>query len=184
MLSINDRVRSRTYAWHVTFGDLLTLLVCFFLVLTQGIATEPLKPPNKQGLTDGDKRTDKNGIAFANQEKTFGLEERRSLVVLEREVYSGQFKKRIAEVVPNCVDNSDRRKSSVLVRLCQSFMAEDKRSISIVRGVYEAVSSDRRCVGRIAVRFDTVCSSDELKSQDRIGSVEFVTSEMSDGRRV
>ena len=52
MFSMYSQVRSRTYAWYVTFGDLLTLLVCFFLVLTHGTPTGLGENPYKQVLSD------------------------------------------------------------------------------------------------------------------------------------
>ncbi len=184
MFSMYSQVRSRTYAWYVTFGDLLTLLVCFFLVLTHGTPTGLGENPYKQVLSDENLKVDTNGTALASQKKTFDLEGQSFLVVSEREVHSGQFEKRVADRFANCLDSHHVRNISASVSLCRSFLAEDKRSASVVQGVYEAVSSALACIGKVVVRFDKGCLSDDLMDRDSIGSVEFIISELSDDRRV
>lgn len=184
MRSIYQHVRSRTYAWYVTFGDLLTLLVCFFLVLTHGVATEPDKTPYKQALTDEKLQAEFNGIGLASQEKTFKVEGALSIAVLEGELLSGMFEKRIADRFASCLGRKDAEYSSALVSLCRTFLAEDKRSTLVLQEVYEAIGVVRACIGNVVVRFDKVCSSSEMIDGDSIGSVEFVASELSHDRRV
>ena len=52
--------------WFISFGDLLTLLVCFFLLLTPwGGRHEPLKISKNQEVTVGSHVAEADGTSFA-----------------------------------------------------------------------------------------------------------------------
>ncbi len=69
--------------WLISFGDLLTLLVCFFLVLTPWGSTHGRSFQGQQAVTAAPSIDQDNGISFAN--RSVGLSTSRGRVVVERE---------------------------------------------------------------------------------------------------
>lgn len=52
--------------WLVSFGDLLTLLFCFFLVLTPRLGGMAVNRPTKEQLSSHDQPTKESGTLFAS----------------------------------------------------------------------------------------------------------------------
>jgi len=54
--------------WFISFGDLLTLLLCFFLVLTPwDRLSKPPNPESRQHIEESGQRTSASGTSFASK---------------------------------------------------------------------------------------------------------------------
>ena len=176
--------RGSALVWQITFGDLLTLLVCFFLVLTQTIVTEADVSPYSQVVSNSGGQRMFTGIELASPKKNQSLRIVSVLDISPARLRNGSVSGAVKEQV---ADFGERELGVALhaqISVCQSLVDRATDTADIVESIYRAVSSARFGLQSIELRFDRPCKVGQWDEQYEIGDVRLVTMEVGDGRRV
>lgn len=142
--------------WFISFGDLLTLLLCFFLVLTPWDRLQKVKDPQSlQHISSQTAGSDQNGIAFASDSHLKG-----SVVKLEVPIFARQWGEKDVLTPIDALEQELRsvasRNGRAEVLVCSSH--EDRARVVLgVGGVL------RRSLGSdVAIRFVVSSSCEDV----------------------
>lgn len=178
MRSFGSRSRAKSFVWHVTFGDLLTLLVCFFLVLTQETSAKRRIDQYKQGVSDTGERGFRNGTDLASSGENRSATTVAKLAISRATLRDGTFVSSVRTEVKDFMSSVNAYEVQAKVSLCRSFLKGKPEDSLVVEDVYAAISSATECIRRIEIGFDGTCAVDGLGDQSSIGDVTLVTTDV------
>ncbi len=178
MRSFLSRSRSKSFVWQITFGDLLTLLVCFFLVLTQETSAKRYIGQYKQAVRGVSESSAAYGTDLASLGENQSATTVGTLVVSRAALRDGTFVSGVRRKLRDCSASVNAYKVEAKVSLCRSFLQGRSEDSVVVQDVYAAISSATECIREVEIGFDGTCAVESLVDQSSIGDVTLVRTEV------
>jgi hypothetical protein len=122
MRNFVSRSRAKSFVWHVTFGDLLTLLVCFFLVLTQETSAKRRIDQYKQDVSDGREEAYLNGTDLASFGENRSATTVATLAISRAALRDGTFVSSVRTEVKDVMSSVNAYEVQAKVSLCRAFL--------------------------------------------------------------
>jgi flagellar motor protein MotB len=154
-------VQTASVVWWISFGDLLTLLLCFFLVLTPW---DKLRASNqskaKQELSKEPSPSGGFGTAFAKQQRGSQVEVLAE-IPLYRDQFSGEYQIEELSLFGSLATETEHIRSkvgSVALKLCDRGVDR----LRIAAQVGALLASTREHASKVRIEFASSCESLEV----------------------
>lgn len=108
-------------AWLISFGDLLTLLVCFFLVLTPwSTHSKENKKAQNQGVASHNHKADQSGIPFASRPRGLSSDLIADIPIVKSKLVAAPqgLRAEIVSRIGSVAAENAGKATRIIVRLC------------------------------------------------------------------